>query len=240
MAYGFECFDANGVKIIDSTWPVFALERIVTLYGSVINSSYSLRYKYSPFNPLNPTEPMYSSTLLGYPQSHYDYSTTSVLAGDPTAASALLAFEIPAGSWAFHDEMYDRVRTSLAQSSIRVAVLKPASLLGIGPNQYGAAAYDTSGNVTWSAYWPVVRIQGAVGNKTIEASNWFVLNGNQRRRVLGGLITSGAYIPVGVKHTSATTIETVSGLYLGTTQPLDTFGADTQDTPGLVLYNINV
>jgi hypothetical protein len=240
MAYGFVAYDALGRKVVDSDWPVFAFERKVTLTGTALTNSTGNIYGYHAYDVNNPTAFLGPFTQFPFTPNiaRYRYNTTSVLSGDATASSAILAFKIPIGGFAYYDDGYNNAYGSHTMPSIEVAVLKPISVLANVTSGYGGLVYNSSGVATWSAAYPIVRIQGKSGNISIVESSWFILNGNRRY----GLTSTnfGKRGNIGILRTSATTIQTKYFAFFGAISPFSNYGADTQDTAGLVLYDILV
>jgi hypothetical protein len=232
MSYGIAAYDSSGDIVFDSTFAAFAYERKVTLSGI---SRPSNNFYYATYDPLNPAAPVTSQLLrTGY----HDYTTSAIWTGDANQASSLLAFNIPVGGFVYYYAGAGRIFTSFP--SLQVAVLKPFNVLNNSAASYGATVWNSSGNVTWSSSWPLVRIQGPLRNSvTYETTSWFALSGNTRRRLnSSGGPSSMRNCVVGLSRTTATTIQCLYGLLDFITW--DGFGADTQDQPGLVLYNINV
>lgn len=256
MSYGFVAYDALGKKIIDSEAPALALEKIVTLTGVATYYGFTTIQRYYPWDPNDPLRYAYlneQTTLpFGATIGSYNYDLSTLLNNDPTASSAVLAFSIPVGGFAFYYSAERKVLARNTMPTMQVAVLKPVSVLGLGAGGYGAAVYNASGQLTWSPLWPLVRIQGPIGNKTIQQSSWFALSGNRVRRVDSQYANPpqrrGYSGLVGVLRTGATTIETKyhpapsqsGGVTIDLLSNWDNYGADSGDSKGFVLYNISV
>lgn len=241
MAYGVQTFDSTGRKIFDSANPVLVLERVHTLTGTPIYYTSSSARWHANFNHAAPFTRI--TSLIQYPRSpeigNYSYQIeTEVLAGDPTADHAILAFRIPVGKIAFYfgsngssDILY------FTGSTVKVAVIKPADKASPLIGDHGAIAYDENGEITWAANRPVVTVQGPLSMGTFEATNWFVLS-SDRIRILGSS-NAGATLPIGMQRTSTTTLQTKVGPGLGMGGPWDQYGADSQEASGLVLKAID-
>jgi hypothetical protein len=229
MTFGIQVRDATGDTIFDSDFPAFSYERTVTRTGTLFNAGVG----YASHDPANPNATVTSVSILS---SFYEIDTAAVLQGDANAASALLAFNVPVNGFCFYDQATTNAYTTFP--SLQVAVLKPANILPPPADPFAISAYNASGQLTYSSAWPLVRFQGPLRNGSMEQTNWFFLSGNRRRRPNSSGGGASIFANVGVRRTGLTTMQCVFGLV--NYSSLSSFGGDSQDVPGLVMYNINI
>lgn len=228
MSYGIQVRDAESDIIYDSDFPAFAFEKKVSLtHSSTFND-----LTWAAHDPSNPGATATASIRNG---TVYVYSTTSVFQGDTEASKSMLAVMVPNGGFCFYDKPSNTVMTTY--TGLQVAVMKPATSLAMPNNFYGIAAYDANGVLTYSSAWPLARFQSPLKTGTIIETSWFLLSGARRRRPVSAGGTS-AWGNVGVRRNTLTSMTCIFGPFnYGT---VSAFGADSQEAPGMVLYNIEI
>jgi hypothetical protein len=229
MTYGVQVRDAIGDIIFDSDYPSFSYEKKVTRTGTLLRSGFG----YTSHDPASPNATVTSVAIIS---SIYEINVSGVLQGDPNASSALLAFAVPVNGFCFYDQATGNAYTTFP--SLQVAVLKPARVLPTPTDPFAIVVFDANGQLTYSSAWPLVRFQGPLRNGSMEQTDWFFLSGSRRRRPNSSGGGASIYANVGVRRTGLTTMQCVFGLV--NYSSIGSFGGDSQDSPGFVMYNINV
>jgi len=244
MTYGLQTFDIEGNTIVDSELPAFMVDGVYRMNNGTPQQQFSSSTVcHVPFDVFNPTTRFTNAEAVILPVStsayHVFFMEDRLAALNIPLTNTLIAVRVLPGNVAFYRSGSPAKNRALygIYNTIDFAIIRQANNMTppSTPLNYGAVAYDSDGNQTWSSSWITLGIKGPLGTHTTDSSDWFILSNGQilRNKVSPSY---GYRASVGVRRLNSTSYDVRYGFFaLSGTNPANDWNASTQASHGFVL-----